>query len=243
VRAHSPHESHGSPGNIAGKIDISCRPRIDSLTGLAKLQMLQSGDWVDVAEANPREVSNPKQGRRYAVTASMPCRSGTFRTAGRGYGYLNGVRSASGDLDLLETGEEPMRMTWPDVVAMLQQSAGRHGGRAFVREGVVVLSAERDGTSITVRDAGDDGVFIDAGWVTRLVAEAEDNEDEPPYCLQIVEAIMTGRAEESAVVDPETGTWIDTAITIRTPYGTTGGRADARPRYTRTLPAWPVRPS
>lgn len=95
VQAHQPHESHGSPGNIAAKVDIRCRPRVDSLTVVAKLQRRRGDTWVDVAESDPRKVARPKSGQKVTVTVAMQCRAGTFRTVGRGSGYLDGVRSES----------------------------------------------------------------------------------------------------------------------------------------------------
>lgn len=95
IQIHNPHESHGSPGNIAAKADIRCRPRVDRVTIAAKLQARVGTDWVDVTRALPNEAARPKPGQRITVTVSMPCRGGTFRTAARGYGYLNGVRSQS----------------------------------------------------------------------------------------------------------------------------------------------------
>jgi hypothetical protein len=94
VQAHDPHESYGTPGTITGKVDVSCRPEIDSLTGYAKLQKRRGDAWVDVAQAD-REVLGPKSGRKYTITAAVVCQAGTFRTAGRGEGYLDGTRSGS----------------------------------------------------------------------------------------------------------------------------------------------------
>jgi hypothetical protein len=73
---------------------VSCRPKIDSLTGYAKVQKRRGERWVDLADAD-REVIGPRSGRKYTVTAALTCQAGTFRTAGRGFGYLDGAKSAS----------------------------------------------------------------------------------------------------------------------------------------------------
>ena len=106
VQAHNPHESYGTPGTITGKVDVSCRPKIDSLTGYAKIQKRQGKAWVDVASAD-RQVMSPKSGRKYTVTAALTCQAGTFRTAGRGEGYLDGTRSASATWTYSETVKNP----------------------------------------------------------------------------------------------------------------------------------------
>jgi hypothetical protein len=130
-----------------------------------------------------------------------------------------------------------MLMSWSETVALLQAAAAKRGGDTFVRDALVVLSPRGEGATITIRDDGPDGVFLEAGWVVRLVAARDQYPDEPPYFLQIVEAIMDGQAAESAIIDTD-GNWTDVAFTITSPHGTTGGQPDPRPRVTRLLPAW-----
>ncbi|SRR6266508_1497063 len=94
VRAHNPHASHGTPGSMTGKADIRCSGDLDNVTLIAKLQVRRGGRWVDVS-THSETYQRPIAGKKYVATAATPCDGGTFRTAGRGYGYLNGVRSGS----------------------------------------------------------------------------------------------------------------------------------------------------
>ncbi|HYU86363.1 MAG TPA: hypothetical protein VEK80_16290 [Kribbellaceae bacterium] len=95
VRVDNPHESHGTSGNITGKVTFWCSGRVDSVTGTVKLQRHTGNTWTDVAAPVRRPIENPKRGKRYTVTASTPCDNGTYRTAGKGYGYRDGVKSES----------------------------------------------------------------------------------------------------------------------------------------------------
>lgn len=146
------------------------------------------------------------------------------------------------DLDLLGTGEKPMQLTWPEITKLLRNAAERRGGRAYIRDNVVVLSTDGDGATITVRDLAPDGTLIDAGWSLQIAADAEVTDNEPPYFLTIVEAIMDGTAEEWAIVNPDNGTWIDTGVNVWYPTGRTGAHAgdqpDQRPHFVHRLPAW-----
>jgi hypothetical protein len=130
-------------------------------------------------------------------------------------------------------------MKWTDVVAVLQDTAAARGGDAFVRDTLVVLSPRGEGVPIHVRDAGEDGVMMETGWVIRLVADRAQHTGEPPYFLQLVEAIMDGQATESAILDAD-GNWVDVAFTITSPHGisSSGNRPDQQARASRTLPAW-----
>ena len=132
-----------------------------------------------------------------------------------------------------------MLMSWTDVAAQLQEAADRRGGDTYVRDRLVVLAPRGEGVTIQVRDAGEDGVILEAGWVIRLVAARDQYPDEAPEFLQLVEAIMDGHATESAVLDAD-GNWADIAFTITSPQGTSGSgdRSARRPRASRTLPAW-----
>jgi hypothetical protein len=107
VRVDNPHESHGTPGNIAAKVTFWCGGRVDSVTGIVKLQRRTGNAWIDVAGPVSRPIQNPKRGRRYTVTATAPCDNGSYRTAGKGYGYRDGVKSQSTTWEYSEAVKNP----------------------------------------------------------------------------------------------------------------------------------------
>lgn len=138
-------------------------------------------------------------------------------------------------------------MTWTEITDTLRQTAEQHGGRAFIRDNVVVLSSNGEGESIVVRDLAPDGVLIETGWSIKIAADAGKYAAARPYFLEIVEAIMDGNAEEWAIVNPGDRTWTDTTVNIWYPTGRTGATTadapDQRPRYTRRLVRWQPRPA
>ena len=94
----NPHESHSKPGYIDGKTKIRCTFTSGSiLTDLSITTKLQQqewhGGWSDVAGSeNTTTKATAKSGVTYTgVSGFIPCRKGTFRTAGRGAGKLNGT--------------------------------------------------------------------------------------------------------------------------------------------------------
>lgn len=143
-------------------------------------------------------------------------------------------------------------MTWGEVVSLTQHAAEQRGGRAYVRPGVASLNpANEDAARIVIRDAGPDGVEIEAGWTIHLI-ESTDRDDgpdgAPPAFLRTVEAIMNGRVEEYAIVNPADGTWTEVRWRVL-PADDSSGSADfgwgphgvappPGPSFTRRLPAW-----
>jgi len=132
-----------------------------------------------------------------------------------------------------------MRLNWLETVAMLRSATERRGGRAVLDGGSLTLSSPTGGAPITVTDQAADGVLVEAGWVIRLIATCEEDEHMPPDVLYLVEAIMDGGAEESAIAADDRHTWADVSFIIRTPYGPAGSRSGASHQLTRSLPAWP----
>ncbi|HEY3001270.1 MAG TPA: hypothetical protein VGJ44_02880, partial [Kribbellaceae bacterium] len=94
-------------GNIAAKVTFWCGGRVDSVTGIVKLQRRTGNAWIDVAGPVSRPIQNPKRGRRYTVTATAPCDNGSYRTAGKGYGYRDGVKSQSTTWEYSEAVKNP----------------------------------------------------------------------------------------------------------------------------------------
>jgi hypothetical protein len=127
-------------------------------------------------------------------------------------------------------------MSWLQVAERLENAARARGGNAFVYDDMVVLSSGT-GQSIIVRNAEEDGVFIEAGWSIKIVENCEQYGGETCHALDVIEAIMDGHAEESAIVD-DTGNWVDTAATIRHAGGVVGDVEDSRRRFIHRIPAW-----
>jgi hypothetical protein len=102
VRAENPHDSRGKPGWIVGKARITCTLAVDKVALKVRVEHRGSGgNWELFAENADEEgqegtvFGSVAPGRQYTSQATNRCASGTFRTAARGYGILNGSRSAS----------------------------------------------------------------------------------------------------------------------------------------------------
>lgn len=129
-----------------------------------------------------------------------------------------------------------MRMSWPEVVTMLQHAARQRDGRAYVEGHVLVLSPTGAGEPITIRPVGNDNLHVEAGWITRMVVDREDHEHREPEVLQVVEDIMDGHAEEVVIVGHD-DSWAGVAFGIPA-FGQRIGDNDPRRQYYRTIPAW-----
>lgn len=92
VKAHNPHESHGTPGRVAAKGEVTCRPKADSVTIQTRIQRLSRGKWVTVGTPGS---NNDPAGKHATATASAACNQGNYRTAARGSGTYNGVPAGS----------------------------------------------------------------------------------------------------------------------------------------------------
>ena len=89
------------PGYIDGKTKVKCTvkagSRLTNLSITTKLQKKSKDRWVDVAgSSNTTKKAAPKSGVTYTgVSGFITCRTGTFRTAGKGSAYLDGEYSGS----------------------------------------------------------------------------------------------------------------------------------------------------
>lgn len=128
-----------------------------------------------------------------------------------------------------------MRMTWPDVVGMLQHAAQQRGGRTHLDAHALVLTPTDSGEPITIRPTGGDNLQIGAGWITRMVVDREEDEHREPEVLRVVEDIMDGHADEVVIVSDDS--WVGVAFGIPT-HGQPIGGHDPRRRYRRSIPAW-----
>lgn len=125
-----------------------------------------------------------------------------------------------------------MRFSWLEMVDLLRAAARHRGGRAELLGTTLFLTPER-GTVITVTDQGDEGALVEAGRAVRVLADCDADRFVPPQALYVVEAIMDGHAEETALPGRA-----GLAFRIRTPYGDLG-QADGGPlRGSRTLTPW-----
>ncbi|HSV66546.1 MAG TPA: hypothetical protein VLJ59_11645 [Mycobacteriales bacterium] len=109
VTVDDPHESHGTPGSMGGKARITCTLDVDEVVLKVQVQELVGGTWAVFAEntGDGRHVSPVKAGKQYTAQAFNPCKRGTFRTAARGSGILNGSKAASVDWKYSNTVTNP----------------------------------------------------------------------------------------------------------------------------------------
>jgi hypothetical protein len=94
------HESATVPGMIDGKSKVKCVYTSGTITNLkinTKIQKLVGGSWVNVSGSLATTTkATVRSGVTYTgVSGFITCRTGKFRTAGRGSAYLNGEFSGS----------------------------------------------------------------------------------------------------------------------------------------------------
>lgn len=131
---------------------------------------------------------------------------------------------------------------WPHTRSLLQAAAVRRGGTAYVRGDGIVLSPGETGQGVSIRieDHGDDGALIQAGQIIKVLADCEDDGNEPVHAVELVEGIMDGRATETAhVLGDEL---VALSWTITSPHGGGSWGEPTLPEgtraYSRRLPAW-----
>jgi hypothetical protein len=94
------HESTTLPGMIDGKSKVKCVYTSGTIADLkitTKIQKRVGGSWVNVAGSlRTTTKATVRSGVTYTgVSGFITCRTGKFRTAGRGSAYLNGEFSGS----------------------------------------------------------------------------------------------------------------------------------------------------
>ena len=106
MSAENPHHSKGSPGWIVAKARYGCNIAADSVHADVVLQQYISGTWRTIARDSDNQTPVVPN-KQYTLQATVSCRSGSFRTATHGYGYLRGVKSASTAWDYSQTVTNP----------------------------------------------------------------------------------------------------------------------------------------
>jgi len=109
ISAENPHQSSGSSAFIVGKARIRCDIAVDSAVLKVRIERLVNRKWTLFAEnaGDGQPYSPVVPDRKYTSQATNLCRSGTFRTAARGWGILNGVRSDSAEWTYSRTVTDP----------------------------------------------------------------------------------------------------------------------------------------
>jgi hypothetical protein len=94
VTADNPHQSK-TPTDIVGKARVTCSVAADEVMLTVRLERQVGDVWVAPQGNEDLRLAPIVAGERYTVQQAIPCMPGTFRTAARGRGTLDGRPSQS----------------------------------------------------------------------------------------------------------------------------------------------------
>ena len=136
--------------------------------------------------------------------------------------------------------------SWEDLVVGLCDLAIEFDAETYLHQDAVTLSARRplagDGVgTVRVSRFDDESARVETGWCFAIVVDyVFDDETRPAPALEVVEAICSGRAEESCLFDAE-GDWIGVGCEAWTSAGsrwTSGTSVSAARQVARRFPGW-----
>ncbi|MEV6427974.1 hypothetical protein [Nocardia sp. NPDC051463] len=136
--------------------------------------------------------------------------------------------------------------SWEDLVVALCDLAVKFDAETYLHENVVTLSARAhvpgdQAGSIRVSRFDDESARVETGWCFNLVVDfVFDDETRPAPALEVVEAICSGRAAQSCLLDAH-GDWIGVLHEAWTSAGsrwTSGTSVSPERQVTRQFPSW-----
>lgn len=136
--------------------------------------------------------------------------------------------------------------SWDELVIGLCDLAVEFDAETYLHENLVVLSSRTEipddqAGSIRVSRFDDESARVETGWCFNLVVDyVFDDETRPAPALEVVEAICSGRAQESCLLD-SSGNWVGVLAEAWTSSGsrwTSGTSRSSTRLVTRRFPSW-----